>query len=96
MKNVSVKVLAGIGALSLAGAIFSFTSDNNDNVEPESKRYEVIRMVNGEMMQFDTIVSVNSDYTPDDYLAELGFSNDKHIAIIDVTNFDPEHFEMIH
>lgn len=96
MKNVSVKVLAGIGALSLAGAIFSFTSDNVHSEEPDSKKYEVIRMVNGEMVQFDTIVPSSSVYTPQDYLADLGFANDEHVAIIDVTNFDPEHMEMMH
>lgn len=94
MKNVSVKILAGVGALSIAGAIYSFTAENNPE-EKETKKYEVIRMVDGEMTTFDTIVTVSSDYTPQDYLNDLGFGDDENINIVDVTKFNPENMMTI-
>ena len=95
MKNVSVKILAGVGVLTIAGGIYSFTAENNPE-EKESKKYEVIRMVEGEMTTFDTIVPVSSDYTPQDYLNDLGFGDDENVSIVDITKFDPEQMMTMH
>jgi Secretion system C-terminal sorting domain len=91
MKNVSTKIIAGAAILGLAGVVYSFSSgDAPEN--PESKKYEVIRMVDGELTQFDTIVASTSDYTPDDYLNDLGFGADNNVNIIDMSSFDANCF----
>lgn len=84
MKNVGTKILAGVGAVALTAAVFSFASSDNPD-QPEMKNYEVIRMVNGQTTVYDTTVAVNSNYSPNDYLADLGFANDNEISIIDFT-----------
>lgn len=84
MKNVGTKLMAGLGVIALAGAVYSFsTSGNPDDVE--LKNYEVIRMVNGETTIYDTTVAINSNYSAEDYLSDLGFSGDNQISIIDFT-----------
>lgn len=78
-------MLAGVGAVALSAAVYSFaTSDNPD--QPKMKNYEVIRMVNGQTTTYDTTVAVNSNYSANDYLADLGFADDEQISIIDVTH----------
>jgi len=81
MKNR--KLISGIAAVALAGVVFSFTSGVTGD-DPEMKQYEVIRMVNGEMTMFDTLVPKSSDYTADNYLSDLGFSEDKNVSIINL------------
>jgi hypothetical protein len=45
----------------------------------------VIRMVDGQMTTYDTTLAANTTFTPNDYLAHLGFENDEQISIIDFT-----------
>lgn len=91
MKKPITKLITGMVVLGIAGAIYSFTSSGGDN--PEAKRYEVIRMKDGQLTQYDTVVAVSSGYTPQDYLNDLGFGNDEHISIINMLEFDPQHVQ---
>ena len=93
MKNVSAKIIGAIGVVGIAAAIYSFTSDDTPD-QPEFKKYEVIRMVNGEIMQHDTIVPSSSEYSPQDYLNDLGYGEDEKVSIIDLMNFQHPHCEM--
>lgn len=95
MKNVSVKILAGIGALSLAAGVYSFAS-NDEPKDKKQQKYEVIRMVDGEMMQFDTTVYVASGYSPQDYLNDLGFGDDEDVSIVDLSHFEHNEFVGTH
>ncbi|MBI3135965.1 MAG: T9SS type A sorting domain-containing protein [Bacteroidetes bacterium] len=72
------KFIAGIGIIGLGIVLLSFANGE----EPKMKRYEVIRSVNGNVTSFDTLVPSNSTFTPENYLAQLGFSEDKHVEII--------------
>ena len=83
MKNLKNKTtLLLLGACSL-GALYSF----NQKKDVKTKKYEVIRTVNGNVTIHDTIVKADSDFTPNDYLKLLGFQNDENIKVID---FDGE------
>jgi hypothetical protein len=88
MKNR--KIIGGLAAIALTGAVLSFTSGVNGE-DPEMKQYEVIRMMNGEMTVFDTLIPKSSDYSADDYLSDLGFSEDKNVSIINLL----DHFNEI-
>ena len=84
MKNLSKKIIGASAVLGLAGAVYSFKTGEGLGDEA-TKKYEVVRMVNGEMTSFDTTIAASSNYTPTDYLADLGFENDQQINIIDFT-----------
>jgi len=79
MKNLKNTLIGGIALCSLAGLVYSFSLHEDEN-NPTQKKYEVIRFVNGEMTTNDTIVDINSNYTEQDYLEDLGFSNDENIT----------------
>ncbi|UKN03241.1 T9SS type A sorting domain-containing protein [Paracrocinitomix mangrovi] len=95
MKNLKTTLLAGVGVLGITAMVYSFTADE-DPKSPKMKKYEVVRMVDGEMMQYDTLIAANSTYAPQDYLNDLGFSNDANVSIIDMSNFKPNEFTMFH
>ena len=84
MKNLKGLIIGGIAVPVIAAGVYSFTSDTNPD-SSEMKNYEVIRMVDGVMTTFDTTISANSSFSPNDYLAQLGFDNDDQISIIDFT-----------
>jgi len=91
MKNSKALVLVG-GAIAMgAYGVYSFTNDTNPQLG-EMKKYEVIRMVDGELATFDTTITANSTYTAEDYLADLGFENDEHVNIIDFTQMGSNTF----
>ncbi len=74
--------MAGITAGTCA--LFAFTANSEAN--EEMKRYEVIRTKDGETQMFDTLISMNSSYTPAQYLEDLGFADDAEIEIVDLTS----------
>jgi hypothetical protein len=84
------KILISMTLTGMALALLSFVDEEN----PKMKRYEVIRSVNGEVQTFDTLVPENSAFTPEQYLAQLGFSEDNNIEIIHM-NFRGMPHEMI-
>lgn len=83
MKNRKESILVVFITLVISGGIYSFTSLNSKDKEP-LKRMEVIRMSNGEMQTFDTVIEVNSSFSPTDYLNQLGFKNDSKVNIINL------------
>ena len=62
--------------------------------DPKFIRYEVIRSVDGEVKTYDTLIGANSTFTPEQYLAELGFASDENINIINVPCQGPEMMNM--
>lgn len=70
----------GAGVIGLGLTLLSFVNGE----QPAMKRYEVIRSVNGVVTTYDTLVANDSEFTPEDFLASLGFSNDDHVEIINV------------
>lgn len=82
MKN---KFLIGSGLLGLGIILLSFSKGD----EPKMLHYEVIRSVNGEIITYDTLVPVNSEFTAERYLAQLGFDQDKHIQIVQINAGSP-------
>lgn len=93
MKNVSVKLLGAAAVIGITAAVYSFTSDNNPD-GPEFKKYEVIRMVDGEVTTHDTIIDAKSDYSPESYLADLGYGNDENVNIINLLEMHIPHIDM--
>ncbi|OFZ55156.1 MAG: hypothetical protein A3D92_04795 [Bacteroidetes bacterium RIFCSPHIGHO2_02_FULL_44_7] len=75
MKTPTVKMaLLGLGTLAAAGVLVSFTlSDQNKD---KMKRYQVIHHSNGVSLEFDTIVSMESNYTVEQFLADKGIQSD--------------------
>jgi Secretion system C-terminal sorting domain len=91
MKNLKGLIIGGVAMTGLAAGVYSFTSDTNPDA-PSMKNYEVIRMVDGQMTTYDTTLSANSTFSPNDYLAQLGFDNDEQISIIDFSNMGENSF----
>ena len=90
MKRNKLKLVLGVLALGLVGLVFSFTDKDKDK---KGKKYEVIRSSDGQITIYDTIVPKDSDYTPEDYLKDLGFNNDEDIKIINLSN-QMNHFDL--
>ena len=84
MKRIKLKLIIGLLSVVLIGLIYSFTTAKHPKNE-KGKKYEVIRSVNGQLTTYDTIISVKSDYTPEDYLRDLGFSDDEDVKIINLS-----------
>lgn len=93
MKNISTKLIAGVAVLGIAGAVFAFASGDKPD-ESKKKKYEVVRMVSGELVQHDTIIAAASEYSPQDYLDDLGYGDDEHINIINLLDINVMHTEM--
>lgn len=91
MKNSKAIILAGLAIGVGSYGVYSFTSDQNPELGA-FKKYEVMRMVDGELTSFDTTIAANSTYSAEDYLADLGFSDDENINIIDFTNLGENSF----
>jgi hypothetical protein len=91
MKNTKTKWIGGLGLLGLGVVLLSFGHAGD---EPKFTRYEVIRSVNGEVTTYDTVVASGSAFTPEQYLAQLGFSADANIEIISVPH--PHEMMMFH
>ncbi len=83
MKTLQNKTILLILGLCSLGLIYSFSRKK----KVKTKKYEVIRTVNGKVTIFDTIIKASSGFTPDNYLTLLGFQDDQNIKIID---FDGE------
>ncbi len=96
MKRIKLKLVLGVIILSSVGLIYSFTTAKKAGKE-KGKRYEVIRSVDGKITVKDTIIGKNDNYSPQDYLNDLGYGSDNDIKIIDLAkelshlNIDMEH-----
>lgn len=82
----STKKIAIIGCVLLASAAFlvSFTKGNEDDGK---KKYQIIHHSNGETITYDTVISMGSSYTPQEFLADKGISDEdaKIITIPDIS-----------
>lgn len=92
----SVKKIAIIGGVLLASSslLVSFTQDNGG--EDKKKKYQIIHHSNGETVTHDTIVSMSSAYTPEQFVADKGISS-KNLEIIKIpfiSNMDEINNEM--
>jgi len=81
--------LGGISVAVLGGVLFSFSSET---ATPEFRKIEVIRTIDGVTSSYDTLVSSDSDFGAKEYLAELGFENDKNLCIVNLSS-DLETFD---
>lgn len=81
-------LIMGIGLIGIGATALSFVVANEE--DPTMKKYEVIRSMNGEVQTFDTLVADNSNYTPQDYLNDLGFGDDEDVIIVDIFGSHPE------
>ena len=79
--------IAGLVGLTILGVSFT---QKNEGDKPVFKNYEVIRVVKGEVSITDTTIASTTGYSPADYLADLGFSQDAEISIIDLTQNELE------
>jgi hypothetical protein len=102
MKNVSVKLMGAAAVIGVSAMVYSFTSDNEPD-GPEFKKYEVIRMVDGELTTHDTIIAATSAYTAENYLNDLGYESDENVNIINLLEMNlpsialhGDHSEMKH
>jgi len=86
MKTPNLKMaLLGFGIVVAAGALVSFTlSDRNKD---KMKRYQVIHHSNGVSQEFDTIISMESSYTVEQFLADKGIQSD-NVKIIQMPAMD--------
>lgn len=92
----SVKKIAVVGGVLLASSalLVSFTQDNGG--EDKKKKYQIIHHSNGETVTHDTIVSMSSPYTPEQFVADKGISSNnlEVIKIPFISNMDDIHNEM--
>lgn len=80
MKNIKKKMAFLFIGLCTVSSFYSF----NQKKKSKDKKYEVIRTTNSEITVYDTIISADSKFTPNDFIQFLGFENDEDIQIIDI------------
>lgn len=92
MKTKHLFVLAPLFALIITLGYLSsaFTREASSEFlegdKPVVKKIEIIRSNQGELHFFDTIVPIESSYTEEDFLEDLGFENDKNLSVIKVSD----------
>jgi Secretion system C-terminal sorting domain len=80
MLNKGKLLFGGIGVIATAGLLVSFANSNDDD---KKKKYQIIHHENGEMRMHDTIISMNSTYTVENFLADKGIQSE-NVEIIDM------------
>ncbi|GEM_PF-3289629 len=75
-------ILAGAGLIALAGVLASFKGKQDDD---KKKRYQVIHHADGKIVEYDTVVPMNSSYTVDNFLADKGIESD-NVEIIEIAS----------
>ncbi len=73
-------VLLGLTAIATTALLVSFTSKPDDD---NKKKYQVIHHEGGKVVMHDTIISMTSNYSVDDFLADKGIDS-KNVKIIDL------------
>jgi len=86
MKSTTKTILATVGVFAIAGLLFSFSGNTDDE---KMKRYQVIHQMNGEVVEYDTVVPMTSSYSVEDFLADKGIENE-NVEIIQLSSFNEE------
>ncbi|MDX2360589.1 MAG: T9SS type A sorting domain-containing protein [Crocinitomicaceae bacterium] len=86
MKNRTKTILAAVGVFAIAGLLVSFSGNTDDE---KMKRYQVIHQENGEVVEYDTVVPMNSSYSVEDFLADKGIENE-NVEIIQMPSLSEE------
>lgn len=79
MKYSNNTLLAGLGVLTIAATLVSFSTDKG------KKRYEIIHHSNGKTITYDTVVPMNSTYTVEAFLADKGIKSE-NVEIVKIPN----------
>lgn len=94
----AIKILTPVLLMTggLAGIAMTYMDDQDGNGNDEPKRYEVIHTNNGVTNHYDTILPAGSNYSVENYLADLGIDNSDHVEIIQLDQIlnDMETFVM--
>ncbi len=84
MKNAAKFPMAIASLIVFTVALFSFKGKEENIGEKEKlKKYEIIHHHEGEVMHFDTLIPMNSDFSVDDFLALKNISNE-NVEVIKV------------
>lgn len=89
IKSKLLTVGIGIGAVAVAGALVSFTSGDDD--DDKKKKYHIIHQKDGTLTEYDTVLSVSSTYTVQNFLADKGIE-DENVEIIEVPSMAENQF----
>jgi hemin uptake protein HemP len=92
MKNGKKWGLAGLTVIASTALLVSFTNSPSDE---KKKKYQVIHHENQETVTYDTIISMDSKYTVEQFLADKGIES-KNVEIIHVPNMISELGERMH
>ncbi|XOV66128.1 MAG: T9SS type A sorting domain-containing protein [Fluviicola sp.] len=87
-------ILAGVGIATVATALVSFSlvdTNINNNDDDTKKKYHVIHQKDGEVVEYDTIIPMSSDYSVQDFLADKGIE-DPDPKIIEVPSMGNSFF----
>ncbi len=78
----SIKKIAFVGGALIASGLLlaSFTNDNGGD---KNKKYQIIHHADGETIEYDTVIPMSSSYTPEQFLADKGISNE-NVEIIEI------------
>ncbi|MDG1332305.1 MAG: T9SS type A sorting domain-containing protein [Crocinitomicaceae bacterium] len=89
MNSLKKVALVGCALLASTALLVSFTQKNDDD---KKKKYQIIHHSDGEMVTYDTIISMTSSYTPQQFLADKGISNEdvKIISIPDISEMNTD------
>ena len=91
MKSKHILAIFAVLTLVVGAGFISYGFMDDDAAaplkkdEPEMKRIQIIRSYQGQVSTFDTLVPAGSGYTEHDFLAELGFEDDKNLSFIRVS-----------
>jgi len=89
MNSITKIAVAGGALLVSAAFLVSFANGKDDD---KKKKYQIIHHSNGEMLTFDTIIPMSSSYTPQEFLADKGISDEdaKIITIPDLSEMNQD------
>ncbi len=85
-RQVRKNTIIGLGVVAFAAALVSFT---NGNDKGKMKRYQVIHQSNGEVVEYDTVIPMTSNYTVEQFLADKGIESE-NVQIIKVPSMEDE------
>ena len=82
--QTSKHILAGVGIAAIATALVSFSGERTTKKEDEKKKkYHVLHQKDGEMVEYDTIIPMSSNYSVQDFLNDKGI-DDENVKIIEI------------
>lgn len=83
--HLSRNILIGAGVVVFAASLYSFSgiSPAKKGEDEKKKKYHVIHQKDGAMVEYDTIIPMDSEYSVEDFLASKGI-NDPEVKIIEI------------